>query len=313
MRIGITGASGMLGTALIDELTNNHAVFATSRSKGYEKDGTQWDCFDITNLRKLNRWLVKTKPDLIVHCAALVNVNECENNEESAKKLHIETTQTIANYLDQDNKKLIYISTDSVFDGEKAEAYAESDQVNPLNIYAATKLLGEGPVLLMKNGLVFRTNILGWNVFGKLSFAEWVLKGLVESEPLSLFDDVIFSPLHVADLSLIISRAIDHKLSGLFHCASKDSLSKYDFGIKMAEIFNFPIDNIKRINFEDMDLIASRPKNMNLSSTKINSILECKSNSYDAIKLMKNQYENGWLSGVKGVELDDDYYFWRNK
>jgi dTDP-4-dehydrorhamnose reductase len=312
MRIGITGASGMLGTALIDELTHKHVIFATSRNKGYEKDGTKWDCFDITNLKKLNRWLVKTKPDLIIHCAALVNVNECENNEEFAKKLHFDTTQTISNYLNQDNKKLIYISTDSVFDGVKTEAYIESDKVNPLNIYAATKLLGEDPVLLMKNGLVLRTNILGWNVFGKLSFAEWVLKGLVESKPLYLFDDVIFSPLHVADLSLIISRAIDHKLFGLYHCSSEDSLSKYDFGIKMATIFNLSINNIKKISVDDANFDAKRPKNMNLSSAKINSIFECKSNSYDAIKLMKNQYENGWLSKIKGVELDDDY-FWRNK
>ena len=314
MRIGVTGASGMLGTALIDELTHNHLVFATSRGKGYEKDGAQWDCFDLTNLKKLNKWLVNTKPDLIVHCAAMVNVDECENNEEFVKKLHVETTKTIANYLDQDKKKLIYISTDSVFDGKKIETYTESDQVSPLNIYAVTKLLGEKPVLLMENGLVLRTNIIGWNVFGKISFAEWVLKGLVESKPLTLFDDVIFSPLHVSNLSLIISRIIDHKLSGLYHCASKDCLSKYDFGIKIANIFNFPIGNIKKIRIDDMNFDANRPKNMALCSSKINSILDFDStNAYDAIKLMKNQYDNGWLSRIKGVELDDDYNFWRSK
>ena len=121
----------------------------------------------------------------------------------------------------------------------------------------------------------------------------------------------MFSPLNVSQLSQIINRMIDINLSGLYHCASKDYLSKYDFGIKMAEIFNFPIDNIKRINFEDMDLIASRPKNMTLSSAKLNAILDYNYTSYDAIKLMKNHYDNGWLSRIIGMELDDNYNFWR--
>lgn len=311
MRIGITGASGMLGTALIEELINKHSIFATSRNIGYEKNGVKWECFDLTNLKKLNRWLENTNPDLILHCAAMVNVDECENSEDYAKKLHVETTKIIANYLDQDKKKLIYISTDSVFDGSKKGAYIETDNVSPLNVYAKTKLLGEEPVLRMENGLVIRTNIIGWNVFKKKSFAEWALKGLIESEPLTLFSDVMFSPLNVSQLSQIINRMIDINLSGLYHCASKDYLSKYDFGIKMAEIFNFPIDNIKRINFEDMDLIASRPKNMTLSSAKLNAILDYNYTSYDAIKLMKNHYDNGWLSRIIGMELDDDYNFWR--
>ena len=117
MRIGVTGASGMLGTALIDELTHNHLVFATSRGKGYEKDGAQWDCFDLTNLKKLNRWLANTKPDLIVHCAAMVNVDECGTKEDLAYQLHVKTTEVIANFLTNHDGRLIYISTDSVFDG----------------------------------------------------------------------------------------------------------------------------------------------------------------------------------------------------
>jgi dTDP-4-dehydrorhamnose reductase len=314
MRIGVTGASGMLGTALIDELTNKHQVFATSRGKGYEKEGVQWECFDLTNLKKLDRWLVNTTPDVVVHCAAMVNVDKCENNVEFAKKLHIDTTSAIANYLNQDSKKLIYISTDSVFDGKKNEPYIESDQANPLNIYAETKLLGEKPVLLMESGLVLRTNIIGWSKSDKMSFAEWVLTGLVESKPLNLFTDVMFSPLHVSDLSIITNQAIENEISGLYHCTSKDCVSKYDFGIKMAEIFDFPIDNIKSISVEGIDFEANRPKNMALCSEKLNSILKYDPLIVsDAIKLMKNQYDNGWLSRIKGVELENNYNFWRNR
>jgi len=302
MRIGVTGASGMLGTALIDELSDKHEVFATSRSKGLKKDGIQWECFDLTNSQNLNQWLVDVTPDVVVHCAAMVDVDRCEDDVDFATKLHIGTTKIMANYLDCNNKKLIYISTDSVFDGKKNRPYVELDKVNPLNIYAKTKLLGEQPVLLMEDGLVLRTNIIGWGRSGNISFAEWMLKGLVESKPLTLFDDVIFSPLNVSDLSVIITQTIDSGISGLYHCASKDYISKYDFGIKMAEVFNLSISNIKKISVEDMNFKANRPKNMALNSNKLSSILvQDLPIVIDAIKLMKDQYDNGWVSRIKSI------------
>ena len=267
---------------------------------GYELEGVYWDCFDITNLNKLSRWLNYTCPDAIVHCAAMVNVDMCEKNQDYATKLHYESTANLANLLDEDKKKLIYISTDSVFDGTKSGEYVESDEVNPLNVYAKTKLLGEKPVLTIENGLVIRTNIVGWNVFGKSSFAEWILNGLIKKEQLTLFSDVKFSPIHVIDLSQIINRIIDTKLTGLFHCSSKDCLSKYDFGIKMAEVFNFPKDKIRKISINDISLDAERPKNMSLSSSKLKSILDFDINSYDAIELMKVQYDNGCYKRIQG-------------
>ena len=310
MRIGVTGASGMLGTALIDELTNKYKVFATSRNKGFEKEGIQWDCFDLTNTQHLKKWLVNTAPDVVVHCAAMVNVDGCENNEDSATKLHVDTTTTIANYLDKNNKRLVYISTDSVFDGKRNRPYVESDKVNPLNIYARTKLLGEKPTLLMESGLVLRTNIIGWSRSDNISFAEWILKGLAESEPLTLFDDVMFSPLHVSNLSIIINQAIENDISGLYHCTSKDSISKFDFGIKMASVFNLSISNIKKISVDSMNFKANRPKNMALNSKKLSSVLGCVlPTASDAIKLMKDQYDNGWLSRIKGVKLKNNYKY----
>jgi dTDP-4-dehydrorhamnose reductase len=310
MRIGVTGASGMLGTALIDELSNKYEIFATSRNKGLEKEGIQWDCFDLTNSQQLKRWLVNTAPDVVVHCAAMVNVDGCENNVDFATKLHVNTTTTIANYLDKNNKNLVYISTDSVFDGRQKRPYVESDEVNPLNIYAKTKLLGEKPVLLMENGLVLRTNIIGWSRSDNSSFAEWILKGLSENKPLTLFDDVMFSPLHVSNLSIIITQAIESEISGLYHCTSKDSVSKFDFGIKMATVFNLSISNIKKISVDDMNFKANRPKNMALNSKKLSSILRYDfPTATDAIKLMKDQYDNGWLSRIKDVKLGNNYKF----
>jgi len=292
MRIGITGASGMLGRSLAKHLSKTHKVLATARSRGVEGQNIEWECFDIMDAILLKEWLERCKPDIVIHCAAIVNVDLCEDNVSLAKALHVETTRAMADYLDCNNARLIYISSDSVFDGKKKDSYCESDSVNPLNVYAKTKLMGEELVQSMNNGLVLRTNIIGWTQGANTSFAEWVLKGLIDKAPLNLFYDVHFSPLTVYDLSLIIEKIVKQPLFGLYHCASSDSISKYDFGKKMAEIFQLSGLNINRVSVDNMVFKASRPKNMALNVKKISSDLKYDIPSVeDSLKSMKHQYD----------------------
>ena len=291
MRIGITGASGMLGTELVTYLSKSYKVFATSRSKGAEGKNIEWDCFDLTDITLLNKWLYKIRPDVVIHCAAIVNVDLCEESVDLTTQLHVETTKVMSDYLDCNNARLIYISTDSVFDGKKQGSYRESDTVSPLNVYAKTKLMGEKPVNSMNNGLVLRTNIVGLVQEHNTSFAGWILKGLIDGDPLNLFYDVYFSPLSVHDLSLIIEKIIDNPIFGLYHCASRDSISKYDFGKEMAKIFRLPDLNLNKISVDSLEFNASRPKNMALNIKEISSVLEYDfPSAIDAIKSMKRQY-----------------------
>jgi dTDP-4-dehydrorhamnose reductase len=292
VRVGVTGASGMLGTALINYLSNFHEVFATSRSKGFDGKNIKWTCFDLTNIYDLNNWLNQNKPEIVIHCAANIDVDGCEENYDLAFKLHSLTTEVIANFLDNCNGRLIYISTDSVFDGKKKGAYVESDLVNPLNVYAKTKLMGEQHVCKMKNGLILRVNIVGWTSAKKTSFSEWILNGLIERTTLNLFDDVIFSPIYVYDLSKIIGDIISRPIFGLYHCASKDSISKYNYGKSIAKIFKLSDSNIQRVSIDTMKFKANRASNMALNIDKIDSILDSQlPKVIDTIKLMKSHYE----------------------
>jgi dTDP-4-dehydrorhamnose reductase len=292
MRIGITGASGMLGTALVNHLSKIHQIFATSRSKGLEGQNIKWNCFDLTETALLNQWLETTKSDIVIHCAAIVNVDACEDDVDLATRLHVKTTELIASYLGSNNGRLIYISTDSIFDGKKQGPYNESDSASPLNVYAKTKLIGERPVLSMESGLVLRTNIIGWTHKGNTSLAEWMLKNLVDNTPLNLFYDVYFSPLYVDNLSTIIESIINNPISGLYNCASSDSISKYDFGMQLAKVFSLPDSNITRVSVEEVDFKAERPKNMALDIQKISSDLRYDFPSViDTIVSMKKQYD----------------------
>jgi len=292
MKIGITGANGMLGSALVDHLSILYKVFAASRSKGIEGKNIEWECFDLTDTSLLNEWLNKNKPDIVIHCAAIVNVDLCEDDVGLATELHVKSTKVMADYLDCNNARLIYISTDSVFDGKKQGAYSEADSVNPLNVYAKTKLMGEKLVLSKNNGLVLRTNIIGWTQGANTSFAEWVLESLIDNTPLNLFYDVHFSPLTVYDLSLVIEKIVKQPLFGLYHCASSDSISKYDFGKKMAKIFQLSCTNINRVSVDKMTFKAIRPKNMALNVKKISSDLKYNLASVeDSLKSLKHQYD----------------------
>ena len=115
---------------------------------------------------------------------------------------------------------------------------------------------------------------------------------LIDNTPLNLFYDVHFSPLHVDELSLIIESIIERPVYGLYHCASSDSISKYDFGVQMAKVFGLSDSNINRASVEDMDFKAERPKNMALDSGKLAGKLKRDISSViDSIKLMKCQYD----------------------
>jgi dTDP-4-dehydrorhamnose reductase len=293
MNIGITGASGMLGTSLISKLCKENRIYATSRREGIERDQVNWECFDLLNFKALHNWLESNNFDFVIHCAAMVNVDACEKNPSLAEKLHYKTTKVIAEYLDQTSSSLIYISTDSVFDGNKNNPYTEKDKPKPLNAYARTKLLGENPVLNMKNGLVLRTSIIGWSRCESLSFAEWIIKSLVKKEKINLFDDVIFSPLNVSDLSCIILQAIEKRITGLYNATSNTSISKYEFGLMIAGIFSLKGSNIIKSSIKKSDLVADRPKNMSLDSVKLSMAINMEMPSpIQAIQLLKEQYNS---------------------
>ena len=291
MKIGVTGANGMLGKALLSQLSKSNEVFATSRNIGLKNKNITWDCFDLTNIDLLQTWLNKIKADVVIHCAAIIDVDFCEENIDLATELHVETTRAISSYMQLSKGKLIYVSTDSVFNGEKLEPYCETDKTDPLNTYAKTKLHGEEIVLSRDNGLVLRTNIIGWTNKDKTSFFEWLLKNLIEKKPINLFHDVYFSPLSVNELSLIIEKILSSHISGIYNCSSRDAISKYDFGLKMCEIFNLSSLNITSASVDIMNFKAARPKNMALDVTKISSDLVYNLPSVvDSILSMKSQY-----------------------
>lgn len=291
MKLYITGIAGLLGNNIVKKLVNRCEITGVDildlaiPNITYEK-------FSLYETQRLKEHIARVKPDAVIHTAAAVNVDECEENPEWAYKLNEEVTGDITKICKDLAVKLVYISSDAVFDGEDKKLYTETDTVNPLNVYAKTKLGGEKYVLTCPQNLVFRTNIYGQNIQDKKSFGEWIVSSLEEGKTLNMFEDIDFSPILVSDLAEIIYKALEADLCGLYHVCATGCISKYEFGMKLKEIFNLHTGNINKAQSEMMHFKARRSKHMGMSNARIRHELGIKIRTpEESIREFKRLYD----------------------
>jgi dTDP-4-dehydrorhamnose reductase len=270
----VTGASGLLGANLVMEARSRSkkvlALFNRNRVYFPDVKSVQMDLLDTNKIKDL---LLRYHPSCIIHCAALTNVDWCEQHPSETLQFHKNVTRNIAQIADEIGSSMIYISTDSVFDGRRGN-YSEKDRPNPQNVYAKTKLDGEFAVQKeLERHLIIRTNIYGWNLQEKKSIGEWMLDQFERNNPFLGFSDVICSPILVNDLSNIILDLIEKETRGLLHVGSNSPCSKYEFGKILAEVFSLNKDLIQPASIDSMHFIAQRPKNTGLTVSKVQEIL----------------------------------------
>ena len=287
-RILITGASGMLGSSLAIDLSRSHNVFATGNSK--MSLPLNYKIFDLSNesYKELIDW---SKPELIIHCAALTNGNFCQNNPFDAFNINGYATKK---FLDatEDYVKIIYISTDAVFTSSLNMA-KEIDCTFPDNVYGKSKELGEFFLLNSnRDYLVLRTTIVGLNTYSnKNGFIEWILNSVKAKETISLFDDVLFSPISIWDFIseinfLVNKNSYKHKI---FHLAGGDVISKYDFGKLLIKSLSLDLSYIKKGNISKFIDRAKRSNDQSLDCTFYQKIFNRKlPKIQDTIKTIKN-------------------------
>lgn len=269
-RVLITGSNGMLGKDICSGLLaqDNLEVFGANRTEDVNLDKDHSILCDITDFPELTNILEHINPDIIIHCAANVNVDGCEKDKEYAYKLNTESTRVLAAY-NPINTKFIYISTDSVFDGETGD-YKEEDETNPLNYYAWSKLQGEKFALKENpNSIVLRANIYGLHKSEGSSLVEWGLKSLKENKKILGFDDVYFNPLYTNQLAKIIIELLNINFKGIVHTGSENIVSKYEFLIRLAQRFSMDTNFISKSSIDSISFNAKRPKNTNLNIDKL--------------------------------------------
>ncbi|MGD0644439.1 MAG: SDR family oxidoreductase [Candidatus Bathyarchaeia archaeon] len=301
----ITGGSGLLGSNLATVAINSFSVHVTYCNHTIVSKTVQAHKLDLTKSEGLLLLVKKIKPAYIVHTAALTNVDFCENNKEEAWLTNVEATKNVVKATKAAGSKLIYISTDSVFDGKKG-MYFEEDPPNPLNYYALTKLEGEKIVGESKVPFVtIRTNIYGWNMQKKMSLAEWMLNSFIEKRKITLFSDVFFTPIFVNNLSSAILEIAKKDILGLFHVAGSERCSKLQFGLILAKVFDLDTTGlIEPVLIASQNFAAKRPLDTSLTSEKIKSKIDSNLlKVQEGLESFKQLMQNGYVENLKACQV----------
>lgn len=247
---------------------------------------------DICNLESIEKCISKTNPDLIINCAANVNLDFIEKNPSIGRSVNADGPKNLAKVALKNKIRLVHISTDGVFDGN-GSLYKEEDIPNPINEYGKTKLLGERNIQeILDDYVIIRTNFYGINE-RKMSLLNWIIQKLSQKEEIIGFNDIIFNPLEVSNLSKLVIDVVQSDFKGILHLASNEVISKYEFAMKVANIFNFDENLITKGTSNDVNLIASRPKNTSLSNKKAQKILTTKIDSLnESLITVKKNFKN---------------------
>jgi dTDP-4-dehydrorhamnose reductase len=269
MRILITGASGLLGLNLALETTHRHTVFGTVNQHALKTDAFTVVQTDLLAPGAVEWLLDATQPDWVIHCAALANLESCEANPSLAKQLNTELPRTLARHVARGGARMVHVSTDSVFDGRRGN-YSEDDAPNPPGVYSRTKLEGELAVAEADpHAIIARVNLFGWSLSGKRSLAEFFFNNLSQGKQVMGFTDVFFCPVLVNDLAWIFIKMLERNLSGLYHAVGSESLSKYDFGFRLAQRFGLDGSLINPSSVTQSGLKATRSPNLSLRTDKL--------------------------------------------
>lgn len=273
MRILVTGGSGMLGHALMRRAAEHHAVFGTYRTHPAEIAGCQLVPLDITDGTMVEAVIGKFRPDVVIHTAALTDVDGCERAPQMARRINSDGTAIVAKATEQAGAQLIYISTDYVFDGAKG-SYVESDPPNPVNQYGASKSLGEDYARqYCTRTTVIRTTMFGIKLPPQVGMMESMVAALGARKPMTRFVDQFFSPLYTGHLSEAIVRLAERQESGLFHIGALNPVSRFTFAREVARVFGCADLEICPGPFQQIDGLARRPKDTSLVSDKVTALL----------------------------------------
>lgn len=281
-----TGGSGLLGSKVVRLAESVYEVVSTHHTRSLFPNSIK---FDITNRQEVFKVIRKFRPNVVIHTAAETNVDKCETDKDWAWRVNAEGTRNIAEACGKMNVKLVYISTDYVFDGEKG-FYVEEDVPNPVNCYGWTKLKGEEFLKeYCGNYIIARASVLyGWHPW-KVNFATWVIGSLRLGKQITVVNDHFNSPTLADNLAEVLLEMVKRDLSGIYHAAGSERINRYEFAVKIAEAFDLDASLIRPIKMSELRVwVAKRPRDSSLCINKVQKQLKTKFlNVQESLALMK--------------------------
>ena len=257
MRVLVTGVKGQLGYDVVKEL----------EKRGHRPIGVDRDEMDLMDNDAIRTFIMNLKPDAIIHCAAYTAVDKAEEEVDTCYQINAESVKVIAQCAKVLDVKMIYISTDYVFDGTKEGEYVETDFPNPINVYGASKLKGEQYVqaLLEKYYIVRISWVFGVN---GSNFIKTMRRLGTERDELNIINDQVGSPTYTADLAPLLVDMMETNKYGIYHATNEGFCSWYEFA---NEIFKQSRIEVKTnpITTDQYPTAAKRPMNSKMSKAKL--------------------------------------------
>jgi len=284
MKVLVTGGNGQLGSEL-------HKI---SISYNFEWLFTDRQSFDLSDLDNIDIYLDTCKPNIIINCAAYTSVDNAEDDFELTNIINHKSVELIAKWSNNNNCKLIHISTDYVYDGTSLTAVKEDTKANPVNNYGKTKLFGD--LACQKNNpssIIIRTAWL-YSSFGN-NFVTKMLNLMKSKSQLNVINDQVGSPTYAADLAEVILRIINTKTwkPGIYNYTNLGKVSWFDFANDIKSIFGFDV-TIVSVSTSEYFQQAKRPKYSTLDNSKIKNTFDINQMNYldslnKCIKILQNE------------------------
>ena len=272
----IIGGSGQVGSNLIKSFSKSEHQLNFQVSATYNKHKTEGlDFLDITDKNSIRKNFEKHKPNIVIQTSALTYVEQCEEDKELANKINVIGIQNVVDLCKEFNSKMVYISTDYVFDGKNGP-FSEDDTPNPLNHYGKTKLEAEKIVKTLKNFLVIRSAWINDINSKSKNFVMQVIHSVNTGKVMRVANDQFGHPTLASNLAEIIIELIMLDKNGVYHVAGSSYVSRYNQALEITKAFGLDSSLIKSVTTEELNLKATRPLNVNLNLEKIKSVISQK-------------------------------------
>jgi dTDP-4-dehydrorhamnose reductase len=262
-RVLIFGSYGLFGTALSKRLSEfGHQVFRQGRGDNAEYQ------YNPNKLEDVLELLMQTLPDVVINLIAATNIEACETDPQMSYLVNVRIVEVLAMALCGRGIHFVQVSTDQVYGGPGPH---NEDKVNPCNYYGLSKYKGE--LIAAKIGAtVLRTNFVGRSrVPGREGFTDWIVKSMREGKLITLFDDILFSALHMSTLCTVIEEVIQKQPNGTFNIGCVDGISKAKFGLLLAERLGINVSCVTIGKSTDFQFKVRRPLDMRLLVNKMES------------------------------------------
>jgi dTDP-4-dehydrorhamnose reductase len=264
----ITGGSGLLALNWACALRDRQRIILGLHHRQVSLDGAQAVQINLDSLDDLIKQIEVIQPQFVIHAAGLASIEKCETNPILASELNVTLAINMAKVCAMFKIPLAHISTDHLFSGN--DALADEDfPTSPINIYGRTKAEAELRVLEENpDALVIRTNFYGWGTGYRQSFSDFIISTLRAKNKLELFDDVFYTPILAEVLAQVTHDLIASKAKGVFNIVGSQRISKFEFGLRLANEFGLDQGLINAAQITRQSLLVKRPLDMSISNKK---------------------------------------------